>query len=160
MSSEPAPISSAARDALERELADLHRERGAVAATLKDSDMQVGDEADAADELQRADDLTRLDDRISEITTRLKQADVAGPPPTDVVGVGSTVAVRFADGTVETFQIGETATDADPTLVTADSPLGRALLGHHVGDTVSYDAPDGPASAVVVSLGEPRDSRG
>ncbi|MEU3277928.1 GreA/GreB family elongation factor [Streptomyces antibioticus] len=159
MSSEPAPISSAARDALERELADLHRERGAVAATLKDSDMQVGDEADAADELQRADDLTRLDDRISEITTRLEQADVAGPPPTDVVGVGSTVTVRFADGRVETFQIGETATDADPTLVTADSPLGRALLGHRVGETVSYDAPDGPASAVVVSLGEPRDSR-
>ncbi|MFE0729469.1 GreA/GreB family elongation factor [Streptomyces antibioticus] len=159
MSSEPAPISSAARAALERELTDLHRERGAVAATLKDSGMQVGDEADAADELQRADDLTRLDDRISEITTRLKQADMAGPPPTDVVGVGSTVAVRFADGTAETFRIGETATDADPTLVTADSPLGRALLGHHVGDTVSYDAPDGPASAVVVSLGEPRDSR-
>jgi transcription elongation factor GreA len=155
MPSEPAPISEAARRALERELTDLHAERATVAATLRDSDAEVGDRADEADELQRADDLRRLDDRISEITTRLHQADAAGPPPTDLVGVGSTVTVRFADATTDTVQIGETAAVSDRTLVTADSPLGRALLGHGAGDTVSFQAPDGPESAVVVSLGEP-----
>ncbi|MEV6014546.1 GreA/GreB family elongation factor [Streptomyces sp. NPDC051997] len=152
MSSEPAPISEAARQALEQELADLRTERGTVAATLRDSDAEVGDQADAADELQRADDLRRLDDRITRITTRLAQADLAGPPPTDMVGVGSTVTVRFSDGTTDTVQIGEGAAVLDRTLVTADSPLGRALLGHRAGDTVDFEAPDGPRSAVVVSL--------
>ncbi|MFH8389506.1 MULTISPECIES: GreA/GreB family elongation factor [unclassified Streptomyces] len=152
MSSEPAPISEAARQALEQELADLRTERGTVAATLRDSDAEVGDQADAADELQRADDLRRLDDRITRITTRLSQADLAGPPPTDMVGVGSTVTVRFSDGTTDTVQIGEGAAVLDRTLVTADSPLGRALLGHRAGDTVDFEAPDGPRSAVVVSL--------
>jgi Transcription elongation factor len=155
MTSEPAPISEAARHALEQELGDLHAERGTVAATLRDSDADVGDRADEADELQRADDLQRLDDRIAEITTRLRQADLAGPPPTDLVGGGSTVTVRFADGTTDTVQIGGTAAVADRTLVTADSPLGRALLGHRAGDTVDFQAPDGPQSAVVVSLGDP-----
>ncbi|MFE2298473.1 GreA/GreB family elongation factor [Streptomyces sp. NPDC059445] len=153
MASEPAPISEAARQALEQELADLRTERSTVAATLQDSEAEVGDHADAADELQRADDLRRLDDRISQITTRLAGADVAGPPPTDTVGVGSTVTVRFADGTTDTVQIGEGAAVLDRTLVTADSPLGRALLGRRAGDTVDFQAPDGPGSAVVVSLG-------
>ncbi|MGW1160898.1 GreA/GreB family elongation factor [Streptomyces sp. NPDC002513] len=153
MPSEPAPISKAGRHALEQELADLHAERRMVAATLRDSASAVGDRGDEADELQRANELQRLDARISTITTRLRQAETAGPPPTDLVGVGSTVTVRFPDGTVETLQIGESAEELDATLVTADSPLGRALLGHHAGDTVSYDAPEGQVTAVVVSLG-------
>ncbi|WP_328446756.1 GreA/GreB family elongation factor [Streptomyces sp. NBC_00386] len=153
MPSEPAPISETARQALEQELADLRTERGTVASTLRDSDAEVGDHADAADELQRANDLRHLDDRISRITTRLAQADTAGPPPTDEVGVGSTVTVRFSDGTTDTVQIGETAAVLDRTLVTADSPLGHALLGHRAGDTVDFQAPEGPRSVVVVSLG-------
>lgn len=103
--------------------------------------------------MQRANDLRRLDDRISQITTRLAQADTAGPPPTDEVGVGSTVTVRFSDGTTDTVQIGETAAVLDRTLVTADSPLGHAILGHRAGDSVDFQAPEGPRSVVVVSLG-------
>ncbi|MGW1893349.1 GreA/GreB family elongation factor [Streptomyces sp. NPDC002004] len=153
MSSEPAPISDAARHALEQELAELHAERETVAATLRDTDT-AGDRADEADELQRVTDLGRLDARISDITTRLRQADEAGRPSTGVVAVGSTVTVRFADGTTETLDIGAGAAELDRTLVTADSPLGRALLGHRAGDSVSYDAPEGRATAVVVSVGE------
>ncbi|MEV5548568.1 GreA/GreB family elongation factor [Streptomyces sp. NPDC052309] len=152
MSSESAPISEPARQALERELADLCDERASVSATLRDSDA-VGDRADEADELQRADALARLDARIAQITTRLRRAASAGPPPTDMVGVGSTVTLRFADGAVETVQIDETAVESDRTSVTSDSPLGRALLGHRAGDSVSYDTPEGQTTAVVVSLG-------
>ncbi|MFJ9870021.1 GreA/GreB family elongation factor [Streptomyces sp. NPDC101165] len=152
MASEPEPINEAARQALEEELAEVRSERDAVAATLRDSDT-VGDLADGADELQRAGELDRLDARISEITTRLRQAADAGPPPADVVGVGSTVTVRFEDGTEDTFQIGAMADVLDPALITADSPLGHALLGHRAGDSVSYRAPEGQLTAVVVSLG-------
>lgn len=49
--------------------------------------------------------------------------------------------VRFADGTESTVQLGELATALDRTLVTADSPLGRALLGRRAGDTVAYETP-------------------
>lgn len=152
MSSEPEPISETARQALEKDLAEVRARRDKVAATLGDTDT-VGDRGDAADELQRADDVQRLDARIADITTRLDQAADAGPPPTDVVGVGSTVTVEFTDGTRQTFQIGVTPEELDRTLVTADSPLGSALMGHRPGDSVSYDAPDGPASVTIVSLG-------
>ncbi|QIY75820.1 GreA/GreB family elongation factor [Streptomyces sp. RLB1-33] len=154
MTSEAGPISAEARRALEQELADLHAERNAVAATLGDTD-SAGDTADQADELQRATQLDRVDARITEITVRLDGAAEAGPPRTDVVGPGSTVTVRFAAGAQETVHIGDVAEPLDQTLVTTDSPLGRALLGHRVGDSVSYEAPDGRTTVTVLSLGAP-----
>ncbi|MEU6579035.1 GreA/GreB family elongation factor [Streptomyces sp. NPDC046805] len=155
MTGEPGPIGPDARRALERELADLRAERATVASTLQDAD-EPGTRADQADELERATEVARLDQRISEITVRLQGADLVGPPSTDVVGVGSTVTVRFADDTVDTFEIGELAVASDQKLITADSPFGQALLGHRVGDTVSYSTPDGQVAAVVMSLGDAR----
>ncbi|MER6981581.1 GreA/GreB family elongation factor [Streptomyces carpinensis] len=156
MTGEPRPIGGEARRALEQELADLRAERATVAATLGDSD-SPGDAADQADELQRANQLERLDARITRITERLRESADAGPPSTDAVGVGSTVTVRFTDGTVETVQISEMAEGRAQTLVTADSPLGRALLGRRAGDTVEYDAPGGRSTVSVLSLGDPRE---
>ncbi|WP_326625228.1 MULTISPECIES: GreA/GreB family elongation factor [unclassified Streptomyces] len=153
MTGGPEPISDAAREALDRELADLRAERETVAATLRGGE-RVGDRADEADELQRGTELDRLDTRIAEIDGRLREAAVAGPPRTDKVGVGSTVTVRFADATETTVQIGEVAEALDRTLVTADSPLGRALLGRRAGDTISYETPEGRSTAVVLSLGD------
>ncbi|SEB98722.1 GreA/GreB family elongation factor [Streptomyces sp. TLI_105] len=154
MTGGPEPISAVAREDLERELAELRTEREAVAATLRGGGGdEVGDRADQADELQRADDLDRLDADIQEIEGRLKEASVAPAPSSDAVGVGSSVTVRFEDGTESTVQIGELADALDATLVTADSPLGRALLGHSAGDTVTYETPEGRATAVVLSLG-------
>ncbi|MFC8237230.1 GreA/GreB family elongation factor [Streptomyces sp. NPDC057284] len=156
MTGGPEPISDVAREALERELADLRAERETVAATLRGGE-RVGDRADEADELQRGTELDRLDTRIAEVDGRLREAAVAGPPRTDRVGVGSSVTVRFADTTEATVQIGEVAEVLDPTLVTSDSPLGRALLGCRAGDTISYETPEGRSSAVVLSLGDEND---
>lgn len=77
MNGGPEPISTAARKALEQELAELRTERATVAATLNGGD-EVGDRADQADELQRGTELDHLDTRIAEIHGRLREADVAG----------------------------------------------------------------------------------
>ncbi|MEV8097111.1 GreA/GreB family elongation factor [Kitasatospora sp. NPDC085879] len=151
MNGEPEPIGPEARRALAQELGDLQAERESVAETLHVTD-SAGDRADQADELQRASEVARLDTRIAEIATRLHQADIAGRPRTDAVGVGSTVTVRFADGTTETVRIGEVARELARTSVTADSPLGRAILGRRPGETVHYETPGGSASATVESI--------
>ncbi|MFD8276299.1 GreA/GreB family elongation factor [Streptomyces flaveolus] len=153
MPSEPAPIGADARHALEQERADLQAERARVAATLRDSDAEVGDRADAADELRRADALQRLDSRIAGISTRRTRMEAAEPPATDAVGVGSSVTVRYGDGTEESLETGERAEASDHELITAEVHLGRALLGRRPGDTVTYDTPDGRTTAAVVSLG-------
>ncbi|GAA3388234.1 GreA/GreB family elongation factor [Streptomyces roseoviridis] len=153
MTDGPEPISADTLRALREELAELRAEREAAASTLGDDDT-VGDDADAADELRRASDVARLDRRIAEIERRVRGAGIAGAPPSDRVGVGSTVTVRFEDGRESTVHIGELADADDPALVTSDSPLGTALTGHRPGDTVSYRTPGGPMSATAVSLGD------
>lgn len=152
MTDGPEPISADALRALQRELTELRVTRDAVAGTLREGE-PTGDRADEADELQRADDVTRIDRRIAEIEARIREAAVAGPPSTDAVGVGSTVTVRFSDGEEATFHLGELAEDLDEALITADSPLGRALLGCHAGETVTYDTPDGTTRTKLLSLG-------
>ncbi|GHA93412.1 GreA/GreB family elongation factor [Streptomyces termitum] len=152
MTAGPEPLSDAARAALDRELSDLRTERAAVAATLGGGD-EPGDRADQADELQRATELEKLDARIGEVEGRLREGAAAGAPSTEAVGVGSTVRLRFGDGTESTVHIGELADAGDPALVTADSPLGRALLGRAAGESVAYATPLGRTTAVVVSVG-------
>ncbi|MDX2291742.1 MULTISPECIES: GreA/GreB family elongation factor [Streptomyces] len=154
MTAGPEPMSEVARSALNRELAALRTERANVAATLGDAD-EPGDRADQADELNRATEAERLDARIEEIEGRLREASAAGPPSTGTVGVGSTVRVRFGDGSESTVRIGELADADDPDLVTAASPLGRALLGHAAGDSVAYATPLGRTTAVILSVGSP-----
>ncbi|KOX30445.1 MULTISPECIES: GreA/GreB family elongation factor [unclassified Streptomyces] len=154
MTGGPEPINAVAREALEKELAQLRAERDTVAATLRDGGGdQTGDRADEADELMRADEADRLNGRIGEIEDRLEEASVAAPPPAGSVGVGSSVTVRFDDGTETTVRIAELPDALDPALVTGDSPLGKALLGHGAGDTVTYETPGGRTTATVVSVG-------
>jgi transcription elongation factor GreA len=57
----------------------------------------------------------------------------------DEVGMNNTVEVEFVeDGSRETYKIVTTVrADSLHGLITGESPLGRALLGHKVGDVVT-----------------------
>ena len=64
--------------------------------------------------------------------------------PTDRVGIGSRVTVVEEDGEPETYHIvGSVEADPKRGRVSNQSPLGRALLGHRVGDEVIVNVPDG-----------------
>ncbi|MFF9480153.1 GreA/GreB family elongation factor [Streptomyces sp. NPDC014733] len=159
MSEEPEPISAAERRALERDRDALRAARAADAPAPQDSG-QAGDRGDAADQSERVDEATHIGVRLAEITLRLHEGERAGVPPVDAVGVGSTCTVRFPDGDRATLHLARLASDRDPTLVTADSPLGRALLGHEAGDRVEYTTPDGRETVHLLSVGEPGPENG
>ena len=64
--------------------------------------------------------------------------------PTDRVGIGSRVTVAEDDGEPETYHIvGSVEADPKRGRVSNQSPLGKALLGHRVGDEVIVNIPDG-----------------
>jgi hypothetical protein len=91
-----------------------------------------GDSGDQADLLERADDLARMDRRITEIG-HLLVGSRPGAAPENSQGPedGTVVTLRFADGTVSTFQVvaitEQVPEDQQDEMLTADSPLGRAL---------------------------------
>ena len=60
----------------------------------------------------------------------------------DVVDVGSVVTIEFDDGERDEMRL-DGVNDGNPATVTVQSPLGAAINGHRVGDTVSYQTPNG-----------------
>ncbi len=70
----------------------------------------------------------------------------------DMIRVGSRVCVRDADGSVEFSIVEPGEADVAEARVSAESPLGRALLGRHVGDQVRYRAPGGVLAVTVVEV--------
>ena len=67
------------------------------------------------------------------------------PQTRDAVGLGSKVTVTEGqDGAPEQYTIvGSVEADPGRGFISNESPLGRALLGHSVGDRVLVNAPDG-----------------
>ena len=73
------------------------------------------------------------------------------------VSPGMKVSYRFAgDDDVETFLLGarEMATD-DIEVFSPQSPLGSAIIGAKVGDTVEYAAPNGKILKVEITEAAP-----
>ena len=89
----------------------------------------------------------KLEARIRQLTQLLRDAKV-GEAPTEagVAGPGMVVEVRFSgDSETERFLIGsrEDNTRDDIEVYSAQSPLGLALTGAKIGETVTYTLPNG-----------------
>ena len=92
------------------------------------------------------------DQRIAELEVMLANAAVIGEGPAPAtVEVGHHVRVRYEDGSEQTVTLVPPA-EADPwrSLVSAESPLGKALLGKAPGEQARVQA-DGEATSVTVS---------
>jgi transcription elongation factor GreA len=70
-----------------------------------------------------------------------------------VIRIGSRVCVRDEDGEAEFHIVDPAEADAVAERVSADSPIGRALLGRHVGDLVRFRAPVGVLAVKVLEIG-------
>lgn len=97
-----------------------------------------------------------VENRVAELKTIFSNAHLIDMDavPTDVVGLGSMVAVQDLDYGDE-FDIRiVTSVEADPgkDLVSNESPLGMALFGHGKGETIKFDAPEGMKSYKIVKI--------
>ncbi|HZQ33900.1 MAG TPA: GreA/GreB family elongation factor [Mycobacterium sp.] len=139
-------FSSEERDQIINELAQLRQRRDRLAAAFEGDQDTVGDRGDAADALQRADDVAAIDDQIRRLNWLLDGGVAAAASPGRLPD-GTELTVRFpADRVVRLRVVAvveETPAGEQDTTLTADSPLGLALAGHHPGDTVSYSTPQG-----------------
>ena len=72
----------------------------------------------------------------------------------DAVGAGSIVSIRYeGDDDVERYLVGsieERVDDLD--VISPSSPLGSALIGAAVGDTVNYEAPGGTLAVEITAI--------
>ena len=99
------------------------------------------------------DEQGKREGRILQLQYILENSRVGTPPRTDgVVGPGMTVTVRFARDEEEvTFLLASREESGAPIDVySPKSPLGAAISGKKVGETASYNLPNGRASSVEI----------
>lgn len=97
-----------------------------------------------------------VEGRIAELKTIFGNATILDDSmiPTEHVGIGSVVKVsdkQFGDE----FEIRlVTSIEADPNrdLVSNESPMGLALMGHSAGETVVFEAPEGKKHYMIVKI--------
>lgn len=130
---------------LEEELEHLRSVRRKEVAERLHEAMEGGDLIDNAEYEAAKNEQAFIEGRILEVEHMLAQARIIEPgESTGIVDIGSTVVVKQDGKKRETFTI-VGAAEADPKngLISNESPLGQALLGHQVGDEVEVDAPAG-----------------
>ncbi len=77
-------------------------------------------------------------------------------PDEMVVRMGSRVRVRDVDGEEEFAVVPPDEADITANRVSANSPLGRALLGKRLGDVIRFGTPGGEMAVTVVGVtGQP-----
>lgn len=108
--------------------------------------IQMGDLSENADYHKAKEDQAFLEGRIQELEYLLRHAIIVdeNDGPHDVVAVGRRVTVQEEGGEIEVFHI-VGAKEADPRhgKISNESPIGRALLDHRVGDHVEAETPGG-----------------
>ncbi|HXT44142.1 MAG TPA: GreA/GreB family elongation factor [Pseudonocardiaceae bacterium] len=144
-----------ARRALTEELEVLRSRRREFADGL-DSDDFPGDRADQADAIERLSELQSIERRIDEVIRLLADGVDSDPPsPSGQVGIGSVVTLHYPDGTTDVLRVATVVEADDATVVTADSPLGVALLGRSAGQDIDWSTPTGQREARVVQVSQP-----
>jgi transcription elongation factor GreA len=136
-------------DALREELEHLEGPRRVeVVAAIKTA-REFGDLSENFEYHAAKNEQGLLEARIRTLRARLEGAEIVADAGTDEVGVGSVVDIEGDSGqklSVEVSAVGGTGT------VSPTSPLGAALLGKRLGETVEVQAPKGAWTATIKKI--------
>jgi transcription elongation factor GreA len=139
---------------LEQELEELKGPRRTELAKRLRSAIQMGDLSENADYHKAKEDQGFLEGRIQEIEYKLRNAVIieknAGR---EVVGIGNQVTIQEKGLPPETYHV-VGAQEADPRngKISNESPIGRALMDHKVGDVVQAETPGGKIDFTILKI--------
>lgn len=140
-------MTAAQRDALAAELAELEGPGRAELVEAIATARGFGDLSENFAYHDAKNEQGLLERRIAILRHRVEKAVVVEQAADGVVGAGSVVEVEDESGARFEVEISSVSGG-----ISTDSPLGSALIGAKVGDSVKVEAPKGAWSARVVSV--------
>ena len=130
---------------LETELNELKNvKRIEIINALKEARAN-GDLSENADYDAARNDQAQTEARIKELEYKLEHSKIADTKTQKgVAGIGSMVTIQDEDGDEEEYKL-VSSVEADPfnNKVSVESPIGVAIKGHKIGDTVTVESPTG-----------------
>ena len=115
-----------------------------------------GDLSENAEYDEAKNEQSRLEMEIAELEAAIRTAIVIDDEnvSTDSVNVGTNVRVEYVDdGDTEDYAlVGAHESDPMNNRISNECPVGAALLGHKVGETVTVESPDGPILLKILEI--------
>ena len=141
--------------ALKEELAFLTTVRRKEVAAKLHSALSEGELIENAGLEEARREQAFLEGRIIELEQQLRKAEIISKTDDHdgIVRLGDTVLVREdgVDTDEEYLMVGSAEADPRKGRISNESPLGRALIGKHVGDEAVVRAPDGDIVFKIIS---------
>ncbi len=108
-----------------------------------DEAKQLGDLSENAEYHQAREDMSWAQGRLLEVEQIINNAEIIVKQKTGMVSVGSTLTVRINGKEKQYTIVGPQEIDPARGMISNESPLGEAFLGHRTGDRVEVSAPSG-----------------
>lgn len=114
---------------------------------------EAGDISESSAYEDAKNEQAMVEGEIIKLERLLEVAEIMTAMDTDVVSVGMQVDVTTATGASRSFKIVATF-EADPKTghISDESPVGKALMGHKVGDVVEVSTPGGVTVYTIRSI--------
>ena len=138
---------------LENELEELRTVRRSEVAERIKYAKDFGDLSENAEYDEAKNEQGMLEGRILVIENMLRNAVIIEEgSESGIVSVGTTVDVKDDFGKQTLTIVGPAEVDVAEGRISMESPVGKALLGHGVGDTVDVVSPGGARQIKIVKI--------
>lgn len=147
-------MTAAGKAELEHELDNLKTEgRIDIAEKLKIA-RSYGDLSENSEYDEAKSEQAKIEARIQELEYQLEYAEIIDNADKDVVSMGSKVTVlRMSDNVEAIYEIvGFAQSNPSDGKISDESPVGKALAGARIGETVTVEAPIGTIQYTIKSI--------
>ncbi len=154
MNQKTAYVSAEGLEKLQRELEYLKTTKRKDIANRIASAKELGDLSENAEYSEAKEEQGLVEGRILELEDILRNVElVKKPKQSSTVVIGTTVDVVDDSGNAHNFEIvGSNEADPSNGKISNESPIGSALLGNKVGETVEVTIPKGVVKYTVKKI--------
>ena len=141
---------------LENELEQLKTEkRKEIAEKIKVA-LSFGDLSENSEYDEAKNEQAMIESRIATLEAMLKNVKLIDDDEisTETVNLGSKVKVLDVEYNEQIvyYIVGSTEADPDENRISDESPVGKAVIGHGVGETVTVEAPGGELELKILEI--------
>ncbi len=148
----PVLLTAEGLEKLEKELEELRTVKRAEVAERIRYAKGFGDLSENAEYEDAKNEQGMIEGRILVLETMVRNAQLIEENHKGVVGVGSLVTISDEFGE-ETFTIvGPAEVDVESGKISLESPVGKSLMGHKVGEAVQAACPGGMRELKILKI--------
>lgn len=146
-------LSAEGLEKLKTELNDLKTKKRKEIASRLEHAKTLGDLSENAEYQEAKEEQSLVETQIVELEEMIRDAVlIKKDHGTDNVTVGSTVQIKSDQGEESYTIVGSEEANPAEGKISNESPLGRAFLGHKVGETVEVRTPAGAVTFKIMVI--------